>query len=730
MRAKLKLENMNGITVTEEIEDMILFTGSNGAGKSTRLTALLLALLGYVPDGPKRAKDIMAYATAKEMRVSLDGPMLAIERKFSGTRSAGKTSITVQPETDDFRNDKATDKEKNARILNEIGGEPFALDLGAFSAMNQNQQREYILKLCASEDHEDPLELIYCRLEENSMDPEQDPIHDIFRAQEIRGQSEEVLPIVLSNSLAILRSRKLKLEKDIRDLKETARHLAKEKRDINTSAESIRETKAAIAAVQKDLEDVAKEKGKTETAGTAQASLESQVKSLRRQLDDKASSLALHINSDLAAVAEWQEAARNRQGHLIKRLEELRQGIPQARERIDLLQEDLDKARQRETEERVRIRNAQARADLLQEGQCPIGFKCPFPPTDFRESQEASIRKIGYFSKGHKIAQETIGILSNQMAELRTIVADLEREERDLEHQRVNLASEVQTSMIEQATIAEMDSIREQIAELEKRGEAGEVITGDEVLDAKEQGLRARLHELNEALEDKEIQKANEISFARALEDRSTYERWLEVIKEALEILGPKGLQSEAAKKASGPFLDSVNEIMSHFDLKAYVETERKGTPIFEMGLEHNSHGRRPWAVLPKSFRAIMGCAIGLAVFQLTESKKSILVVDDLEHLDPRTRASFLEVISDQIKAGSLDLFVGAGSIEQPPEIDRLIVRPLDSNDIPEEKVEPAEEAAPGKTEGDDPAPGQADLFDRARRAQDELNGLMGKGRS
>jgi len=243
------------------------------------------------------------------------------------------------------------------------------------------------------------------------------------------------------------------------------------------------------------------------------------------------------------------------------------------------------------------------------------------------------------------------------------------------------------------------------------------------VLLAREAGLRARLRELNELLEAKEIQKANEIAFARALEDKERLAEWLKTVKAALAVLGPKGLQTEVARTAAGPFLAAVNMTLRHFGLKAYVETERNGKPVFSMGLEHPLHGRRPWAALPKSYRAIMGCAIALAFFTLRASRKAILAVDDLEHLDERNRRRFLEVILAKVKDGSLDLFVGA-STEASGIPKEVTVRKLEtvaaaatSESVPQPEPDGPEEAVPA----------QGDLFERAKKAEEELKEIRGR---
>ncbi len=56
---KLTLDGYKGQSAVEQLSGLDIFVGPNGAGKSSRPEGLSLALLGYVPGGPKQVGEIM-----------------------------------------------------------------------------------------------------------------------------------------------------------------------------------------------------------------------------------------------------------------------------------------------------------------------------------------------------------------------------------------------------------------------------------------------------------------------------------------------------------------------------------------------------------------------------------------------------------------------------------------------------------------------------------------------
>jgi exonuclease SbcC len=663
MRARLRIKNMSGVTTDrtgEILEDMVVYTGPNGSGKSTRLKAIQLALLGYIPGGPRTARDIMHYATAKEMAVGFEIPFLRVDRFISGTTNSASIKTSVGPDEGNFKDEEATEKDKQAKILADLGGGPYAMDLGAFVEMNENQQRAFILDLCASPDEGDPLQAIRDRLTEKGVGPETRPMMKAFAA--IEGTPDN-LPQALLQLTGILRSQKLELENSIKKAKGTAQDMVRDRTSHNTSGASIAETKEEIEKAQKDLEEIAAEKGKLFAAGYANEATASQLKAIEDAIAAKWRSTSSTMDAEQTAAA--QAEANEQEKVWAERLKEIEEAIVELEAAIDAARAEQASADKESNLAQQRIRNAQRRADLLQEGKCPLNLECNHPPEAFQEALQAALKSVGYFGKGKAQAEAAASEATKK-------VLELTKQRSAAQKRLMEIPGLIATAQAKARNAARHLQVLKEIAELEKTREtlksheAEAVVTADEeVLAAKEEGVRSRLAELKKLLEEKELQKAAEIAFTRALQDRQEREEDLAIVKAAVDIVGPKGMQAEAAKVAAGPFLSAVNLTLRRFALKAYVETERGGKPIFEWGLEHLQHGKRRWEVLPTSYRAIMGAAVALAFFGLRASRKAILIVDDLEHLDERNRTRFFEAVAAAIKDKVLDLFVGAQTLPQ-----------------------------------------------------------------
>ncbi len=69
---KLELDGFKAQQSLENLSGLDLFIGPNGTGKSARLEAASLAILGYVPGRGKKADDTMALAAGDQISVGLE----------------------------------------------------------------------------------------------------------------------------------------------------------------------------------------------------------------------------------------------------------------------------------------------------------------------------------------------------------------------------------------------------------------------------------------------------------------------------------------------------------------------------------------------------------------------------------------------------------------------------------------------------------------------------------
>lgn len=85
----------NAINKTYQLNDMVYFYGRNGAGKTTVLNAIQLALLGYIPGVHKNRESILKHSPSGKILVRLElldnGNTIVIERQYN--EKASKTSV-------------------------------------------------------------------------------------------------------------------------------------------------------------------------------------------------------------------------------------------------------------------------------------------------------------------------------------------------------------------------------------------------------------------------------------------------------------------------------------------------------------------------------------------------------------------------------------------------------------------------------------------------------------
>lgn len=97
----IEITNMHNIVGTKKVEfnDVTYLYGNNGAGKSTILQAVQLAILGYIPGYSKTAKDIFTHCNSATLKVSAefdDG--FIIERQWQ--QNGASVSATSNLEND------------------------------------------------------------------------------------------------------------------------------------------------------------------------------------------------------------------------------------------------------------------------------------------------------------------------------------------------------------------------------------------------------------------------------------------------------------------------------------------------------------------------------------------------------------------------------------------------------------------------------------------------------
>lgn len=151
MITAITMRNFKSQMESQKLTGKDIFVGPNGKGKTTRLQAVGIALLGYVPGKSKLPAETFKLASADNMSVGLVTDNLSFTRTFTRSEKSGKdgaNSVTVSQGIDispSRGEKKAADKE--ARIAAEVGNFPVMLDFNEFLSLSDSKRRDFIYGL-------------------------------------------------------------------------------------------------------------------------------------------------------------------------------------------------------------------------------------------------------------------------------------------------------------------------------------------------------------------------------------------------------------------------------------------------------------------------------------------------------------------------------------------------------------------------------------------------------
>ena len=140
---KITIQGMHNIQApkTYNLKDHNYFYGKNGAGKSTILQAIQLALLGYIPGYDKTNKGIYQHSNSKTMSVTLE--LLDNDKTITIERSWTKLGQSIKADTNLTGTDNKIEDITNGLILP-------VYDFNDFMKLSSNKMKEWFLEFLPS----------------------------------------------------------------------------------------------------------------------------------------------------------------------------------------------------------------------------------------------------------------------------------------------------------------------------------------------------------------------------------------------------------------------------------------------------------------------------------------------------------------------------------------------------------------------------------------------------
>ena len=588
---KIEIQGMHNVDhKTYNLGDITYLYGHNGAGKSTVMQAIQLALLGYIPGTAKTKSEIFKHANGNMMSVTLymnDGIQdITINRSWSGVGSTINTATLVNPIGYSIES-----------IISDL--ELPIFNFSEFVNMTANKLKDWFIEFLPSMDmHTDWESVLREKLvssgitdiDENLISDSADDIaaYGLSGMDEVRKANEYFKSMVSMTKKDLDRLQhtiqSLIFYDDISDA-DTIESVQAEKNKWNTIKESIQNRDRIIRrneSIQKQIAEIDPYYSKYSTyEGIPKY----------KELSDYSYQLKLSIDSAELALSEWTKK----------------------QQQFDMEQADITKA----------INSLEDKKSSMQE-ILDKGNICPFTSQvcnsisnmfdDYRAQIDHIDSEIKNLSVSKECLLEEINKCSEKLKDLRDGISENTKKLRETEDQM-------------NAIIHDFDKISMLTEQLEivpdVDHDLGEVASKLTELDSKAAKITAN-KQYNDMIDIITV-------------DKYKAESNLECFKKWVELTGVNGLQSDVG--AYNPFTQLETSVDTYIKAvfgksvtsKFNITTKANS---FNFGIMRNN-SYVPFNLLSSGEKCLFTVALMLSIVKISKSELKLIMIDDLlDHLD------------------------------------------------------------------------------------------------
>ncbi|MEK4451585.1 MULTISPECIES: AAA family ATPase [unclassified Paenibacillus] len=685
----IRTRNIKGNTFDQELTGKDVFVGPNGSGKSTRLQAVQLAMLGYIP-GKKTNPETFKLSSGDEMTAGLQLDTFSFDRSIVRTEKLKGTgakevkyseSITVSPS----KGEKNT-TQMNARISAETGNFPMVFDFQQFLDMSDAKRREFIYSLSPISSEEWDKEKISAHLVQKLLTQglkETNP--DLYEAsQELINDCLDEWPANydLSSGLQAMTSWIESQQKHwnkkqndatgaVRELADMKNKLEETDRDITTKKEEMKDFRQQHTDVHGQIKAGHEIKRQWEQKRGRLEALKGEIEQLTSILDvksdrDYAAEIAVLQQSikQTDVSGEAQTIQDQIDALVVLRESKTAEGVD-ARQKSDKLSLELN------TMNEV-LKNIEEKGA----GVCVIHHQI---------GCDKDFSKFTSFvgQKGPSL-KEQLNSLEQQQIDLRNEIKELRAEESSLEQSKQalyksandeNTANDRIRSRIEIIRKDEQDEIRRhqdiqnKIINLQQEQER---LLNDkqptfaplEILEPQLSALAQQIEELERVIEEKEKAKITLSNAQTAMISASKAQYYFTACKSLAEALGAKGIQGELVKGVLGPIEDSINENLQLMGIQhpMFFSTESEtGKEVFQFGWIKNER-KTNFDVLSTGEKLMFLSAFLVTLLERANPPLKVLALDDINNLDKKNLNGVLKGLN--ALSHKLDNILIAGVVE------------------------------------------------------------------
>lgn len=684
------MNNIKGQKTVQKLTGKDIICGPNGVGKTARLQALGISLLGYVPGQGKKPEETFKHSSSDLMEVGLKTENFSFTREFKkkSTRSKDgsvkvgiQQSVNVSPSKGES---KLADKE--ARILAELGNFPVMLDFNEFLSLSDSKRREFIYNLAGFKSEEwtkDRVErylkdkLLTLELEVNN--PEQ----------------YEILKEIISDALAEYPDNydiNMGLQSMIDWAKVKLSSWNDEKKKSESAAKKLAELKNQLTETDRDLKVNKEDMEKLQDQLIKCEKQISEDTQKKRNIDLRLSKIE-NLKTDITAeqakackisAAEISENINNLKASIkpvvdnTEKLKGIDDEILNLETQEEKLLKDKEEVKEKGIKLKVQIETSQQLLDKVKnvEGTCVLDkrIKCD---KDFSNFISFTGKEIKTWSIQKEILSQTYKEISDKEHELNEKYKQLLLSKKAIEQEEIksgrdnNLTnSQINTLESQMNYVKSFDSMKEEKiknlqADLEKlQAEKIDPIAPIETLIKQSDGIKGQISTLKIKIQEEEEARITLSNLKSSMIDSKKADYYSISFKSLSEALGAKGLQGELVKETLEPMQNEIQANLNSMGISNsfYFSTESEsGKEIFQFGWKDKFGEKRNFDALSTGQQMILLIAMLTTFVEKSNPNTKVLAIDNIENLDSD---NFKKVIAGLNKiSNKLDNIILSGVI-------------------------------------------------------------------
>lgn len=692
MITEITFENMKGQSGSQTLAGKNILVGRNGAGKTTRMQALGLAMLGHIPGQGKVAAETFKFATGDQMTAGLKTDSFEFSRSFvkeekidskTGEKSTSiKEVVSVSP-----GKGERTATAKKDRIQQEVGNFPVALDFNEFLKLSDSKRRDFIYSLSPIKSNtwnrEKLSEYLETRMLTAELRSNNEELFDITKElidrallqfQDAADIHDGLLSMIdwATSELSFWKRKESDSQGAVRQMSDMKNQLLETDRDIAATKKELEELQANLISVEKKI---SADTEKKRNIDKRLLRIEEVKKEIQLVSETAVETDTLSLDQEIAALTASTPLAVD--------VESL---LNPLNEEIGKLSGLADAQRQKLNGYKEQIMNVQANVQTLDSalrkvgemtGVCVISqmISCNKDFTGFDayvdKKKVESQKAMDELKKQHDQHEASLNVLLQNIGVKEKAKADVFAEAqtaqgaRDAIFQKIKKAEAAKQNLLNLADrkANKLTSLKEELDKL--TNEKSDPIGDLEIMSKQAAGTKSRIAELQEQVQEKDRSKQTLILMNENVLQNNEAKYKAGALKILQESLGAKGVQGELVKEILEPIRAQIEENLKlmNFEQTPYFQTESDtGKELFEFGWINDRGHEVNFDALSTGQQTVYLAAMMMTIIDRAQPKLRILAMDNLNHLDKQNFQLLIDGLDGL--AHKVDNIILAGAIE------------------------------------------------------------------